>query len=680
MLWPAVAATQTLPRDTLAINELDEVTVTAAMQHNEADKSVYMPTGQQKSVASDGASLLAAMNIPQLSVNPISGAVKTSGGQSASLFINYHPASTEDIAALNPADVMRVEYMDFPADPRFLRAQHVVNFILRAYAYGGYTKLNARERLMLRSGDASAYSKFAYRRMVYDFMMSGSYDYNPYIGTESLETYRLRNSTVMRESTVDTSRSRERGLFAALRASWEKDETLSLRNMLTYRRNHTPMRETSGRVSFSALYPTEQYSADSQSTGNSLSWDSELYLTPGRGWSLNGTANVELLVNNTHDSYSTAASDIDNKADEDSRSVTGNFHVNKALSDKLTLFANLSGSDSHIKIRYSGTSDALNRFRQTFAGLYIGLALNFQHVSGSVDGGYAWESNRINGKNINDRYPFTHINLQYAPNSKHAFSMWFQYATFSPDAVMKNPNMIRRSELMYIVGNPDIKASRHISANVSYTWLPAERWQLMAYISMFRIIGRQIEVYVPDGPDGMMLRKYANDGDYNHGQVGARLTCRLFGGNLALSAAPRLLLYRITGSNSATHTPFTGSLSADYYLGEFFFNAYWESRWSYVDGGTSFLRKMPSSYSIAAGWASKGWNIRAALNNFLRSSWHVSHDTLSTEWYDSALTQFGPFSHRSISVSLTYTFSYGRKTDDSGELSGEGGISSSILR
>ena len=103
-----------------------------------------------------------------------------------------------------------------------------------------------------------------------------------------------------------------------------------------------------------------------------------------------------------------------------------------------------------------------------------------------------------------------------------------------------------------------------------------------------------------------MLKKYRNDGDYNHGQLGARLSAKFFGGKLSLSAAPRLLLYNTTGSNSIARYPFTVSASADCHAGDFLFSAYWESPACYVDGETSYLRKMPSEYSVSAGWAAKG--------------------------------------------------------------------------
>ncbi|MDE6198518.1 MAG: hypothetical protein K2G06_01570, partial [Muribaculaceae bacterium] len=98
-----------------------------------------------------------------------------------------------------------------------------------------------------------------------------------------------------------------------------------------------------------------------------------------------------------------------------------------------------------------------------------------------------------------------------------------------------------------------------------------------------------------------------------------------------------------------SHYPFTASVNADYYLGKFFFNAYYDSGWSYVDGENAYLRKMPMGYSVGAGWASGGWNLQLSVVNPFQSSWELSKDRLSTRWYDSRVTQFGSDYHRRIS-------------------------------
>lgn len=673
---------QTAEADTDSIKELGEIVVVADWQHTSSAKTVYIPDGNQKSTASDGISLLSRMNIPQLSVNPIAATVKTADNQDVSLFVNFHPATDDDISGLNPSDVKRIEYLSFPVDPRFQRAPHVINFITHSYTYGGYTKLSGKQRFMVNSGDASLYSKLACGRMEYDIMVSGDYDCNPHIGSVSDETYRLESGVVSRECGTESGKRHSRGLYSAMRASWNKNDKLSFRNLISCHRINTPIFRTSGYVDFSSCSSSSsmEFHAESPSVNNALAWDNELYAVFDRGFSVSCNFRSEISGNNTTSNYSTDAGSLENQADERLWHLRGSAQINKTLSDRLTLFSNISSGGGHTRIHYTGTSNAVNRFRQTFTGIAVGVALNHGKVSGSIDGGYAFETNCINGKSISDRYPFVHVNARYAPGRKSSVGLWFQYATFSPDAAMKNPNMIQQSEIMYISGNPDLKCSRNTSANISYTWLPCNKCQLSAYATMFRIANRQIAVYTPDGPDGAMLKRYENDGDYNHGQIGAGVTGKFLDGRLSVSVAPRMLLYNTTGSYEISHCPFMASVNADYYTGNFFFNGYFDSGISYIDGEDAFRRKTPVSCSISVGWASRGWNIQLSAVNPFQSSWAVSNDILTTRPYECRTTQFGSEYHRRISLSVTYTFNYGKKLNHSGEISGEKNISTSILK
>lgn len=680
IMLPVSMHGQTSEPDTVAAKELGEITIVADAQRASATKTVYIPTADEKSTAADGVALLSRMNIPQLSVNPIAETVTTADNQGVSLFINFHPASKEDVDGLSPNDVKRVEYLDFPVDPRFQRAQHAVNFITATYTYGGYTKLSGDARPGVSSGEATVYSKLARGAMEYDLIVAGDYDYNPHIGTITDETYRLQSATVGRQSSTETGRRHRRGLYSALRASWLKSEKFTLRTLIAYSRINTPINRTSGYVNFSSLFPSEQFHTESPSTSNAVEWNSELYSAMGKGWSAVATVQAEYSGNNSTSDYHAGAESIKNDADENHWYLRGTAQVNKSVTDKVTLFSSVSSGGGQTRIIYTGTSNAVNRFRESFTGITAGVALNCGEVSGSIDGGYAFESNYINGKTMDDRYPFTHISVQYAPNQKNTLSLWFQYATFSPDATMKNPNVIRQSELMYISGNPDLKCSRHTSAALSYTWLPSNEWQLTAFTTIIRIARRQIAVYTPDGPDGMMLKKYQNDGDYNHGQAGVNLTGKLLDGRLSLSVAPRLLIYRTTGSYDVTHRPLTASVNVNYYLGDFFFNGYFDSGFSYIDGENAFKRKMPMTYAASAGWARRGWNVEVSIVNPFRGSWTVSEDTLSTSRFDSKVTQLGGESHRRVELKVSYTFKYGRKVSQSGELTGEKSISTSILK
>ncbi len=677
-LLPLMATAQQAEQDSLTVKELGDITIVADAQRASATKTIYIPTAKQKSTATGGIQLLARMNITQLSVNPMSETVTTVDNQPINIFINYQPATAEDVGGLNSEDVKRVEYLDFPTDPRFKRSEHVVNFITYSYAYGGYTKLYGKERFMVHSGEASVYTKFAYRRMEYDLILTGDYDYNSHIGAISDETFRFPGNTVGRESVTETGKYRQRSMYAAFRASWNRDENFSFRNLVSYRRINIPEQSSRGSVSFSSGFLSSTFQSESPSASNEIDWNSELYAGFSNGWDMNCNFNVILINNNSSDNYIAGNTLIENKANEKYWWVRGDLQINKKLSECFTAFTGLPAGGGRTTIVYNGTSNAINSFQAFFTAINPGVSMNYQKVAGSIDGGLAYESNLINGRRMETAYPFTHINLQYAPNQKNTMSLWFQYAMLSPDAKMKNPNKIQQSELLFVSGNPELKCSPHVSAYLSYSSLPSNQLQMTVYATFFKIFNRQIAVYGPMN-EGMMLKKYMNDGDYNHGQFGAHVTCKLLGNKLALSLSPKLLLYKTTGSNSITYYPFTASLNADYYFGNFFMNVYCDSGSGYVDGETAYRRKMPPGYSLTAGWAAKGWNIQISAVNMFQSSWKLSDEEIESQWYRNQRIAYGADYHRRVSLTVTYTVNYGKKANSLQELESTGAINSFIL-
>ena len=184
----AMARTETT--DSIKTQELDEVVVEERLQRTSATGATYLPTRRQKNAAQTGPELLGHMAIPQLGL--VSGnTVTTNTGQKVDLYIDFVPASEQDLSGMKMADVKKVEYYDFPQDPRFQGSEHVVNFIMQKYEYGGYVKAYANEFFISDSGQLNLYSKFQYGRMTYDLAVGGWYSRNSHRSQSILETYRL---------------------------------------------------------------------------------------------------------------------------------------------------------------------------------------------------------------------------------------------------------------------------------------------------------------------------------------------------------------------------------------------------------------------------------------------------------------------------------------------------------
>ena len=95
-----------------AAEQLDEVTVTAANIVNRADRKIVFPNKQQLAASTNGVNLLQALMLPRIQVNPMTRDISVSGGGSVQLCLNGAKVDAKDISALQPNDIIRIEYLE----------------------------------------------------------------------------------------------------------------------------------------------------------------------------------------------------------------------------------------------------------------------------------------------------------------------------------------------------------------------------------------------------------------------------------------------------------------------------------------------------------------------------------------------------------------------------------------
>ena len=192
ILLPIVATAQEEVTDSINSHELNTVVVEADRMYMTVKKVSYSPTKQQRNASANGTMLLQQLAIPQLNVNALAGSVTTNTGESVSFFIDGVPATDSDIADMNTRDVLRVEVLDYPTDPKFRNAPHVVNYIMQKYEYGGYTKLNTTEMLLsCFSSYNTLNSKMVYKKMTFDARAYYQYTNGAHYGTDAIQHFRL---------------------------------------------------------------------------------------------------------------------------------------------------------------------------------------------------------------------------------------------------------------------------------------------------------------------------------------------------------------------------------------------------------------------------------------------------------------------------------------------------------
>lgn len=115
---------------------LDEVVVRGDAVIKKSDRQMILPTQEQKRAATNGINLLQQMPISRISVSPIDKSIRTTLGEEVQLRINGVEATREEVSAIRPTDVIRVEYHDNPG-LRYGGAVAVLDYIVRKKEDGG---------------------------------------------------------------------------------------------------------------------------------------------------------------------------------------------------------------------------------------------------------------------------------------------------------------------------------------------------------------------------------------------------------------------------------------------------------------------------------------------------------------------------------------------------------------
>ena len=126
---------------------LQGVTVKASNVMKRVDRQIVLPTDKQVKSSNSGYELIGHMQLAGLKVNSIERKITTVSGGTVQLRINDIEASTAQVQALRPDEVLRVEYIDNPG-VRYADAEveAVINYVVRrakSGVSGGVDFMNA---------------------------------------------------------------------------------------------------------------------------------------------------------------------------------------------------------------------------------------------------------------------------------------------------------------------------------------------------------------------------------------------------------------------------------------------------------------------------------------------------------------------------------------------------------
>ncbi len=150
LLCALCALAQTEAPDSISTHELQEIVIQAPKVIRKADMDVYHPSKSAVENSKNGMQLLRNIMIPTLTVNDALGSI-SAAGQSVQVRINGRVASIEQVKALLPETIKRVEWIDNPG-LRYNGANYVLNVIVANPTLGGSLMLQAKPALNQKWG------------------------------------------------------------------------------------------------------------------------------------------------------------------------------------------------------------------------------------------------------------------------------------------------------------------------------------------------------------------------------------------------------------------------------------------------------------------------------------------------------------------------------------------------
>ena len=143
---------------------LEELTVTGARIINKIDRQYIIPTENMVKGSSNGYELLKRMSPKGIIVDPVNQTIKSLRGGGVQVRVNDIKANSQDIMAIRPDEVVRVEYVDMPG-VRYgdWTLDAVINYVVKR-RYAGYVGgLSSMQSVSTGFNNTNSYFKYNYK-------------------------------------------------------------------------------------------------------------------------------------------------------------------------------------------------------------------------------------------------------------------------------------------------------------------------------------------------------------------------------------------------------------------------------------------------------------------------------------------------------------------------------------
>lgn len=477
MFLIALLAMAQEPVDTLATQQLQEVVVQAPKVVRKADMDVYYPSLSAVENSKNGMQLLNNLMIPGLTVTEALGQIQAAG-HSVQIRINGRESSIDQVRALLPESIKKVEWIDNPG-LRYKGANYVLNLIVANPTVGGSLQTMAQPAINKAFGFYMADAKFNSGHSQFELWGNFKLTNNIKTGRNYTETFTYPDGTSLTRN--ETSRGgrvdNTFGQFMAAYSYIKPDTTVFMADIYTFQRFSDRIKYD-GLLSLSNglddIFLTDQHGARGSTPTISVyleqhlpkkqlivvDFNSSFYF--GKSYSdylehrpaASGyITDIRTLIKDRNQAYAIEADYIKNW--KNSRLTTGaSYTANRNRS----VYENLNGEIFHQR---QDKAYFFAEYFQRIRNFTVTAGLGVQYTN------FLFKETNQGNSSWNLRPQAT---LTYGPSQKHQFRLSLESWQSAPSLAETNIAPQQIDGFQWRIGNPDIKTATSYMLTLRYNF------------------------------------------------------------------------------------------------------------------------------------------------------------------------------------------------------------------
>lgn len=209
--------------------------------------------------------------------------------------------------------------------------------------------------------------------------------------------------------------------------------------------------------------------------------------------------------------------------------------------------------------------------------------------------------------------------------------------------------------------------------------VPTNKLNLSATAEYYGFLNKTAHEYFSlAGYDGL-IRKEINSGDFHNYSAYLSATLKLFDNSLSLRGSAQIKRMVGSGIDAQSMNLIMANLQANYYYQNFSFILYYQTpkkNLAPFDYGVRYHYK--STYGLLANYSIGGFKLSLRFQNWFNK--YEYYSDFDSERYSSHGWQWSSDLARSIQLTLSYTFPYGRKVKRNNEIQTSIESNSAILK